>query len=247
MSESTEIAIIGHRGARGEAPENTLAGFEQGVKAGVQGIELDIRLSADQELVVIHDNDTRRTTAKAGRVNQLTHHELAALDARHDTPGWPDKTGIPTLNDVVSFCPDHLTFQFEVKGDKTSVLSVIAKKLADFIQQHQLGNRVTVTSSHSGFLKLMAKALPGQSLGYVCQYRYRQPISRSRTLSCDWLIAHYSLVNHDLMKHARHNGLKVSVWTVNDLAEAERLVKLSVRSLITDFPTAFIAHFHSAV
>jgi glycerophosphoryl diester phosphodiesterase len=77
----------------------------------------------------------------------------------------------------------------------------------------------------------------------VCQHRYLQPTRRAQGLGCSWLIAHYSLVGPALMRRAKRRGLKVSVWTVNDLTEAERLAKLKVNSIITDFPTSFVSHF----
>jgi len=81
----------------------------------------------------------------------------------------------------------------------------------------------------------------------VCQYRYLQPTRRAHGLGCNWLMPHYSLVTPALMRRARKRGLKVSVWTVNDLKEAERLIALGVDSIITDFPTAFLSHFRSRV
>src|SRR5690606_36975186 len=97
----------------------------------------------------------------------------------------------------------------------------------------------------TGFLRMMATQAPNVMRGYVCQYRYLQPTRRTAALGCRWLIAHYALVNEKLMERARRRGLKVSVWTVNDLREAERLAALGVDSIITDYPTSFNAHFNS--
>lgn len=239
-------ALVGHRGARGEAPENTIAGFMVAVEAGVKAIELDVRMSADGQLVVLHDARVDRTTWHAGQARRFSQAELGLLDARRNTPGWHSPVGIPTLADAVDACPASIGFQFEVKGgDDRVYLNRLAHNLRLLIEERQLHHRVVVTSSHTGFLRMMALQAPQISLGYVCQYRYLQPIRRCTALGCHWLIAHYGLVDTRLVARARQRGLKISVWTVNDLREAERLAALGVDSIITDFPTSFAAHFSS--
>lgn len=237
-------AIVGHRGARGEAPENTLVSFQVAAEAGVKAIELDVRMSADGQLIVVHDPKVDRTTWHTGPVRQFTQAELRLLDARRNTPGWHSPVGIPTLAEVVDMCPPEMGFQFEVKGgDDRAYLSRLAHNLRLLIVDKRLHNRVVVTSSHTGFLRMMAVQAPNVMRGYVCEYRYLQPTRRTAALGCRWLIAHYSLVTPRMMQRARKRGLRVSVWTVNDLREAERLVALGVDSIITDYPTSFITHF----
>lgn len=238
-------AIVGHRGARGEAPENTLPSFERAVIAGVSEIELDVRLSSDDGLFVLHDPDLIRTTGQRGAAHRKKLSTLQALDARHAIANWPTPCPIPSLQQVIDLCPDNLRFQFEVKTDGKAPLKRTASKLASMIQEQQLEHRVVVTSSDRQFLRLMRHHAPDISRGYVCQYRHRKPIQTCRELECRWLISHYGLVSKSLMRLANKHGLGVSVWTVNDLAEASRLVSLGVDSIITDFPTAFQAHFRS--
>ncbi|WP_052269237.1 glycerophosphodiester phosphodiesterase [Isoalcanivorax pacificus] len=239
-------AMVGHRGARGEAPENTLAGFLLAVEAGVKAIELDVRMSADGQLIVLHDSHVDRTTWHSGKARQFTQSELGLLDARRNTPGWHSPVGIPTLAEVVDHCPDWMGFQFEVKGgDDRRYQNRLAHNLRRLIHERGMHDRVVVTSSDTGFLRMMGTQAPDVMRGYVCEYRYLQPTRRTAALGCRWLIAHYSLVTPRLMERARRRGLHVSVWTVNDLNEAERLASLGVDSIITDFPTSFMAHFSS--
>ena len=111
------VEIVGHRGARGEAPENTLASFQLAVEAGVTEIELDVRLSADGHLIVLHDRDVNRTTWGHGMARRHTQAQLNLLDARRNTVGWHSSTGIPSLAEVLDFCPDNMRFQFEARSD----------------------------------------------------------------------------------------------------------------------------------
>lgn len=235
--------IIGHRGARGEAPENTLAGFHQAVASGAEGIELDVRLSSDGHLVVLHDARLMRTTGDRRQARHITRSELSGLDARHDTPGWHSPTGVPSLEEVIDACPEHMHFQFEVKPARRAVLERIGSELARLVANRAMQDRCIISSSHLPFLEGMGREHPTLRRGYVCSRGYRLPVLGSRLLGCQWLIAHYRLVSARRVARARKQGLRLSVWTVNDLAEAERLAALGVDSLITDFPSAFVAHF----
>jgi len=165
------------------------------------------------------------------------------MHARRNTHGWPRKTGIPTLRAVVEACPDKLRFQFEVKGSTADNMRTMAARLADFIRDEKLADRVVVTSSQRRFLRIMRRTAPEQALGYVCEHRHQKPLERVQQLDCQWLIAHHRLIRGSLMQRAARQGVSVSVWTVNDLALASQLVAEGVDSLITDYPTAFIAHF----
>lgn len=240
-TEST--VIVGHRGARGEAPENTLAGFQVAREAGVGEVELDVRLSRDGHLIVVHDSTVTRTTGERGKVHHYTREQLAALDARSNTPGWHHPVGIPSLREVVMACGAEMRFQFEVKGAGRILLHRLARQLVALIEELGLKPRVVITSSHTGFLRLIGGQAPHLERGYVSEYRHQQPTRRAAALGCRWLMPRHTLVNQALMRQARDLALKVSPWTVNDLSEAERMVSLGVDSIITDFPSRFMVHF----
>ncbi|HAR61001.1 MAG TPA: glycerophosphodiester phosphodiesterase [Alcanivorax sp.] len=240
---STFPTIVGHRGARGEAPENTAAGFQVAMEAGVTEIELDVRLSRDGHLIVVHDANVTRTTGERGKAHHYTLSQLEVLDARRNTPGWHSPLGIPSLREVVDLCGPSMRFQFEVKGADRAILHRLAHQLVDFINQRQMNDRVVVTSSHTGFLRMLGTMTAHIERGYVAEYRYQQPTRRAVALGCTWLMPRHTLVTPALMRRARRRNLKVSTWTVNDLTRAERMVELGVDGIITDFPTSFIAHF----
>lgn len=235
--------IVGHRGARGEAPENTLAGFQIAVEAGAPEIELDVRLSADNHLVVLHDRNVNRTTWHKGVATRYTLAELNLLDARRNTPGWHLPAGIPSLADVVGLCPPRMRFQFEVKSDTYERMHIKAARLKHFIDEMKMQDRVVVTSSSVEFLRMLGTMDTAIPRGYVGEFGYLQPMRKVNALGCQWLIAHYSLIDRRLMRKARERNIRVSAWTVNDLNQAERLVELGVDSIITDFPTSFVRHF----
>ena len=106
--------LYGHRGAAGHAPENTLDGFLYARQIGVRAFELDVRFSADDQLVVIHDETLERTTHTIGRVRDFTVAQLNALDA---CASWPNPAGVPSLVAVLQSHHDLPAFQIEVKTD----------------------------------------------------------------------------------------------------------------------------------
>ena len=150
---STFPTIVGHRGARGEAPENTAAGFQVAMEAGVTEIELDVRLSRDGHLIVVHDANVTRTTGERGKAHHYTLSQLEVLDARRNTPGWHSPLGIPSLREVVDLCGPSMRFQFEVKGADRAILHRLAHQLVDFINQSGLqprGENLYAESGSSG-------------------------------------------------------------------------------------------------
>ena len=107
--------IYGHRGAKGEAPENTLVSFQKCLEHGVRRCELDLHLSRDGELMVIHDPTLKRTTGQRGKVVEHDAGELLRYDARQGGPGWPQPCRIPKLAELFEKCPfEH--WQLEVKS-----------------------------------------------------------------------------------------------------------------------------------
>mgnify|MGYP002041235553 FL=1 len=96
--------IYGHRGAKGEAPENTLTSFQECLKHGVRRCELDLHLSMDGELMVIHDPTLKRTTDRRGKVVEHSAAELVTYDARKGGPGWVNPCPIPRLEELFEKC-----------------------------------------------------------------------------------------------------------------------------------------------
>lgn len=236
------MIIIGHRGARGEAPENTLPSFRHALAAGVRHFELDVRLSRDERPVVIHDTTVDRTTGESGHVADLSAAQLAALDARHGTPGWAHPAGIPTLEEVLVAGASVESWQLEVKSDAPARIRELVRRMAELVAQLKLGDSAVLTSLDTDVLKIAQKEAPSLARAYVAENADPEPVKTAQKFGCIMLVSNWRLVDEPLLARARKAELPVSVWTVNDLVVAERLINLGVDSLITDFPTAMLAH-----
>lgn len=227
--------IIGHRGASADAPENTLAAFALAIEQGADGVELDVQLSADGWPVIIHDDTVDRTSNGSGRVSEMTVAELQQLDLGMEQT-------IPTLDELFEAFGPTLLYNVELKSDgllRTGLRDTgLEAAVAERIEAHHLENRVLVSSFDP-----------------FCVRRARRYLSRTTPVaflreSRTWQIAHrlikaeadhpyHALVDETYMAWARQHNLRVNVWTVDDAAEAQRLVNLGVHGIITNKP-AFI-------
>ncbi|WP_150298956.1 glycerophosphodiester phosphodiesterase [Pseudomonas profundi] len=228
--------LYGHRGARGEAPENTLQSFRQALNAGVTRMELDLHLSSDRKLMVIHDPTLKRTTGLRGKIAQHTAEELMQLDARFALPGWPSACAIPSLEQLFREFPEIEHYQLEVKSGSISQSQIVLDVINRLVEQFGLENRVVITSGSRTLLKVAKTSGFALPTGLVEEYGLLDPIRSALRYDCQFLVLNWKLCNPQRVRHAQRQGLHVSVWTVNDPALMHRLVEMGVDSIITDVP-----------
>ena len=230
------MIVYGHRGARGEAPENTIAGARHAVARGARHLEIDLRLSADDRLVVVHDTTLKRTAGEAGKVADRTAAELSKLDARADGPPWPNKrgTGIPTMSALYRAVPEIKHWQLELKHLGRRRNALLAETTAEWIREHQPS--AVVTSSEPDLIYAVKQLLPEQATGFVSTTT--APETMLEACDCEYLIAHWkTLSNRSLIRRLKRRGIHISAWTVNDASVIEQLFRSGVDSVITDYPS----------
>lgn len=227
--------IYGHRGAKGEAPENTLASFQRCLEHGVRRCELDLHLSSDGQLMVIHDPSLKRTTGRRGKVVQHTAQELADYDARQCGPDWKQPCPIPRLSELFEKC-DFEHWQLEVKSASRERAARTVLAIRELAGEHGLLERITVTSSSREVLQALKRLAPEISRGLVAEYAWLDPLKVARNHGCELLALKWTLCTPERVAKAQQQGLHVSVWTVNEPALMRRLADFGVDSLITDFP-----------
>ncbi|NLC99892.1 MAG: glycerophosphodiester phosphodiesterase [Gammaproteobacteria bacterium] len=234
------MLIYGHRGARGEAPENTLASFQTCLAAGVQRCELDLHLSKDGQLMVIHDTTLKRTTGRRGKVRHYTAAQLQQMDARHNTVAWPTPCPIPTLEQLFAQC-SFSHWQLEVKEASKRRAAEIVYAIEQLSARYQLQDKIVITSSSRTVLRAAHHLAPHLARGLVAEYAWLDPIKTAQRYDCSVLVLKYTLATQKRMARAQQVGLHVSVWTVNEPALMRRLAANGADSLITDFPGLAIA------
>ena len=227
--------IYGHRGAKGEAPENTLASFQQCLTHGVTRCELDLYLSRDGELMVIHDPTLKRTTGRRGKVSQHNAADLITYDARQGGPGWLQPCPIPRLEELFQNCAfEH--WQLEVKSASKVKAANTVLAIRELAQRYGLLDNITITSSSREVLRAAQHLVPQISRGLVAEYAWLDPLKVAKHYQCNLLALNWTLCSPERLQKAQTQGLHVSVWTVNEPALMLRLADFGVDSLITDFP-----------
>ena len=238
------MILIGHRGARKEAPENTQAGFHHLRQLGINHVELDVRLSKDGKLVVLHDATVNRTTNGKGKVLELDTHQLQQLDATLPLPNWPEPCGVPELEQVIAKWPDLKSIQLEGKTADKAILERIGRGLAILIDRFTLLNNAVVTSSDQNLLSIMHRIAPQVRRGFVAERFTRDPLEVCLNHHCSHLVINHHRCTPGMIDAAHDLGLEVSTWTVNEVNAARRLQHWGVDSIITDVPSLLLKHLH---
>ncbi|MFO7540239.1 MAG: glycerophosphodiester phosphodiesterase family protein [Chloroflexota bacterium] len=224
---ATKPLIIGHRGASADATENTLAAFHLAREQGAEGVELDVQLSADGWPVVMHDEAVDRTTSGQGQVGALKLADLKALTVA-------DGQQIPTLAEVFEELGPDFLYNVELK-DYGVRDSGLATAVSACVRQFGFHKQV-LASSFSPLTARRARhsLAPETGVGLI---RYQEHMKAGH-----WLFKaaadhpHYSLVDAAYIEWAKAHSLRIHVWTVDDPAEAQRLLDLGVHGLITNKP-----------
>lgn len=232
---------IAHRGASGTAPEHTRTAFKQALACDVDMVELDVQMSRDQRLVVIHDTDLGRTTNGRGAVRAHDWEHIRSLDAG----GWfgPEFAGQPPLclEDVLDILLPHAQLNVEIKSPQEDWES-LAQILTDVLRARDCFDSVVISCFETGALKAVRAQSDAAQLGvlwYLPEVENAWHIARElRAVSFH---PYWGLVSHELTQTARENSLKVFTWTVNEEEMMQHLLRLGVDGIISDFPDRFAA------
>lgn len=229
--------VFGHRGAMADAPMNTLASFQAALEQGADGVELDVHLSQDGHIVIVHDFSVDATTDGEGEVSELTLAELKQLDAG----GWfADRFAgerILTLDETFEGFANKLYFNVELKS-RFDDRPEIAMAVADCIRRHGLREQTIVSSFDAQLLLRFRAICPEVMVGYLhgpdvsaimdeVPHEARHP----------W----HDFIDVSFMRWARDAGYLVNAWTVNDTNRACALMDLGVNGIITDSPANAVA------
>ena len=219
--------IIAHRGASADAPENTLAAFQLALDQGADGIELDVMLSKDRQLVVIHDDLVDRTTNGTGRVQDLTLAELRALDA-----GQGEK--IPTLDEVLTRFGGKLLINIELKNYST-IFDSLPLDVAALIQDHGVTDSILISSFNPINFPRFHRRLPDIPIGMLT-FPGKARFFAYGLFHYDALHPYFKDVDEALVQRTHARGREINVWTVDEAADIRHLAKIGVDSLITNRP-----------
>ncbi|MEB2285893.1 MAG: glycerophosphodiester phosphodiesterase family protein [Myxococcales bacterium] len=230
---------IAHRGASGRAPENTHAAFAAALALGAGAIELDCQLSADGELVVIHDETLDRTTDGRGPVGDRTWQELARLDAGSWFAAAYAGERIPRLAEVIEQVRRRALLNVEIKSARD--LGRIEAKLIALVLDMDATREVVFSSFHWEALRRLRAAAPWARLGVLCDDDPRRGgLGLAVELRGEAVIPGRRWIDGHVVAEAHARGLGVWVWTVNEPGEMRRLLALGVDAIFSDWPERLV-------
>ncbi|MFH1030404.1 MAG: glycerophosphodiester phosphodiesterase family protein [bacterium] len=221
--------IVGHKGAAGYAPENTLKSFRMAIAIGCDRAELDVRKTKDEQVIIFHDDEVSNLTNGMGFVSEITLAELKELNCEQGEK-------IPTLQEVIDVCKDKIDLQIELKADGTPEL------VNDLILRNNIQNQVVITSFRVVLLKEIKQLNPNLKVGLL----FRSDEVRLKIweladgIPLDFFAPFSGLVTKEFVDKAHSLGKSVYAYRVNEKELGDKLIEMGVDDIGTDFPKLFI-------
>ncbi len=239
--------IVAHRGASYAAPENTVPSFELAFKENADFIEGDFWLTKDNEIVCIHDRNTKRVTSKINKLNvrSSTLSDLKKVDVGIWKADQFKGTTIPTLQEVLKIIPEGKGIYIEIKDDR----EIFVEKLREILNQFPIQkDRIRIIAFNPNTVKLAKKYLPEiktywlfgwyfSKKKYLKSLAQRRLMQTLRTLNCDGIDVNAApYIDETLVKSLRENNLDFCAYDVDKVEDAFRLINLGVDSITTNSP-----------
>ncbi|MEE9284923.1 MAG: glycerophosphodiester phosphodiesterase family protein [Dehalococcoidia bacterium] len=229
------VRVVGHRGAPALAPENTLASFAKALEMGVDFVEVDVHLSRDGALVVIHDHTLDRTTDGRGLVGQRSLEEIKRLDAG----SWFDRRfageRIPTLDEVLELVGGRCAVAVEIKNGPIFYEGIEGAVLASLERHGALGRAMVMSFDHPTALRFKELA-PESHTGVLFAGTPVVPVALAKEARADMLMPLWTSVSAEMVASAHQAGLGVVPWPVDEPAAMEQMIAAGVDAIATNHP-----------
>ncbi len=224
--------IIGHRGAGGLEPENTLRALRRGIECA-DFVEVDLRLARDGIPVAIHDATLDRTTDGTGPVKDYTIEELKGLDAGEGET-------VPAFQEILKLICDHgagLVVEIKEPGTEAIIVSALMDRMPD---------RLILTSLYSESVAMAKKLLPGVQAGLIYLEPLDDPVGLAHQIQAEIILPWWGLIDREVVERAQGEGLLVIPWTLDAPDEIQEAVRLGVDGFAADDPCTARRYLRSA-
>lgn len=222
VKKMNKILKIGHRGAKGYVAENTLASFQKAIDLGCDGIELDVHLSKDQKVIVIHDDTINRTTTGKGFVNDFNSSKL-------------NQFGISTLEEILNLIHKKCFINVEIKDNKATkfVLEILQKYISE---KNWNSNLFQISSFDWNILEICHSENNTISLGVLTENSIEEAIIFAKKINAYSVNPYFKLLTIENVQLIQENGFKIYPWTVNQPEDITFVKSLNIDGIISDFP-----------
>ena len=227
-SQNPDPLVIGHRGARGHVAENTVASVKKALELGVDGIEIDVFLCATGELIVFHDKTLEKLTDATGYIEELSLDSIQKITVLGREP-------IPTLEEVLEITAGKTILNIELKGTQTALPA--AALLEKYFKAGILTpEEVFISSFDWNELTLFYNQTREVGIAVLTEDDPLDAIPVAKQLDAFAINPNYKSLNEKNVNRIQDEGLKVYHWTINESSDIEKMKKLGVDAIITDYP-----------
>ncbi len=233
----TRTRVIAHRGFSGAAPENTIAAVRAAIDVGADMVEIDVTLSSDGNIVVVHDETLARTTDGIGKVAQLTLAELRQLNAG----SWFDPSfageRIPTLEQVLNEVDGRILLNVEIKSE--AVARGVVSKVATAIREFEMIDQVVVSSFSPNALEEMNSLAPEIRTAVLYNAKIHEgqdAVEIVTGLGASVFNIKRQRLTKKMLRRCREQQIPVGIYTVNEPRRMRRLVKRGINAIFTGYP-----------
>ncbi len=231
-----QILVTAHRGASGLAPENTMSSMLKAIDLGADFAELDVQETSDGVLILLHDNTLMRTAGLDANIWEMDYASLKGIDVGKWFDSKYDGEPIPTLESIIDSVRGKMKLNIELKSNGHEKRLVEA--VAELVESKGFIPECIVTSFNFSLIDKLRALHKGFKVGYI--FSNLPENIDVFTADVDLLSVKYTIVDEEFVKKAHRNHKEVHVYTVNDVEEMKRLIKLGVDSIITNYPNILI-------
>ncbi len=228
---------VAHRGFSAAAPENTLAAFEKGIRAGANMLEMDVMLTSDNQVIVFHDYRLGRTTSGTGLVSRLTAEHVRSLDAGI----WFDEAyrheKVPLLDEVLDLAKGRVRLNIEIKHRRRNGVAQLVERCIRIVERYRMNDEVIFSSFNLEALRILHYSKP--HLRFAPLYRHNlNPTHRSFPLQygAQGVVLNHLFLNQTVVRQFHNLGVNVFVYTVNGMRRMEKMISMEVDGIISDSP-----------
>lgn len=227
--------IIAHRGSSNKTPENTSVSFRQAVRDKADGVEFDVHLTSDKEVVVIHDEKIDRTSNQIGYVKDYTLKELKEFDiGSYFDKKFKDQS-ILTLKETLEIVKNMDIINIEIKKGY-GINEGIEEKIVEVIQEKDLLEKTVISSFNHESLKIIKDIDSKIRTAAILFARLYKPWEYAKKLDCEYLHLYYKLLDKEIVESCHKNNIKINTFTVNNISDMKKLLHINVDGIITDYP-----------
>lgn len=236
-TDMKKIKIIAHRGASAYAPENTMAAFRKAIDMEAEGIELDVHLTKDGHVVVIHDEKEDRTSNGSGMISDMTLEEVKQLDFGSWFSDEFAGEKIPTLEEVLELLKGWSgLLNIELKILKAGMYEGLEQKVVDLVKSYDMLENTIISSFNHYSLATVKKIEPRMKIGLLYSSGIYEPWNYAATLNADAIHPHYFSIVPELVEICHAHNIQVNPYTIDDPEHILYMLKAKVDGIITNVP-----------